>query len=167
MNREFRLTLCLVALCALPAAATAQGFAQPGVADPPAGIKNDDRRDHFSPPHLHLHVPSGASGPGFTPNEPAPGGPRTGPDFGPTARPSPFEPPLFSEPPKFPTEAFAPRFPEPLKVPTALEHPISIPRFAGEVRSSAGMGRGLVGVFGAAGAGIAALFRGLFGRRKE
>jgi hypothetical protein len=156
MNREFRLALCLVALCALPTAATAQGFA------PPGGAKdhNDDRKDLFSPPLPHLHVPHMPAGPA------APNDPRTGPAFDPTARPSPFDPWRPSESPKFPADAFTPRFPEPVKLPTALEHPVSIPRFAGEVRTSAGMGRGLVGVFGAAGAGIAALFRALFGRRE-
>jgi hypothetical protein len=178
MNREFRLTLCLAALCALPPAATAQGIARPGVADPRAKDNNDDRRDRFSLPHMLLHVPhgpAGASEPDFSPNEPTPGGPRPGTGFGPTPRPSPSDPPRPPgnyEPatadafrPPIRPEAFAPpRFSEPPRCPIALEHPTVGEGGVGIVRGLSG-GRG--GIFAGIGGAIAAAFGGIFGRKKE
>jgi hypothetical protein len=177
MNREFRLTLCLLLFCALPATGMAQGFGQPGVGDPRAKNQNDDKRDLPFLHGLHFHVPSGGPAPGPIPDDRPPVSPQTGTDFGRSGLPSPFDPPHYpgnNEPmppgafrPALPPEAHAPPRFEPIKIPTALEHTSSIPRFTGELSSVAAEGRGAVGLLGAVGAGIAAFFRGLFGRRKQ
>jgi hypothetical protein len=172
MNRVFQLALCLAALLALPRASIAQGFGQPGMAGPRAKDKNDDRRDPYFPHGLHPHLPPQIGVPGFSPNEPRTGDPRTGPDLGPTGRPTPFNPPHFrgnQEPPTadafrppIPPEVFAPpRFSEPARFPTAFERPA-----AGE-GIFRGFSRGGRGILAGIGGAIAAALGGLFGRKKE
>jgi hypothetical protein len=175
MSREFRFGLLLVAICALPTAAMAQGVGQAGMAGPRAKDNNDDRRDRFFLHGVPPHVPPGGTGPGLSSSEPHEGVPRTKTDFGPSDRPSTFDPLRNYDPataetfrPSLPPEAFAPlRFSD-FNVPAASEPSMSVPRFVSNMHSSsAGMGRGLAGLFGAAGAGIAAFFRRLVGRRQE
>jgi hypothetical protein len=176
MNRKFRLTLCLAALCALPAMATAQGFLQPGMANPNAGTKNDDRRDSsFFPGGVHVYVPQGVPGPTFAPNDRSAGFPRarTGSDPAATASqldqghfPRNFAPETAEAfRPLMPPETLS-QFPEPIRIPGALAHTAPIPRFTSEMPAlTSGAGRGL-GLLGGVGAGIAGLFRAIFGRRK-
>jgi hypothetical protein len=176
MNREFRLTLCLIALCALPATATAQGFARPGEPDPRAKDKNDDRKDgiiRYVPHPSIIHVP------GSFPHDPAPSSRQTPTDGNLHPGSPPFDPGRFSESnvespsagtfkPQTVERSTPPRLPESVTFPPPMEHPMPSPHITSGFRPpSAGMGRGLFGIIGGGFAGIAAILRGIFGRRKE
>jgi hypothetical protein len=89
MKHLCRLTLCLALLCGLPAIVAAQGWPPPGVQDPRARDKDDDRRDRIFGPRLPKigYLPPGINEPGFSPYDRTP---RNPPIFTDPSEASPF-----------------------------------------------------------------------------
>ena len=177
MKSLFHLTLCLVALAACPLAVMAQGFGGPGQFGPglPDNQRKKDRDDLSGIPRIPIYGARGVTFPGPQTNSPAPGSRFPGAGGAPLPTdPSEFtgrwQPsPEIKVRPEFTPEAHPmPRFnPETIKVP-AHEFTFAKPSYLTEFRpSSLAMGRGGVGLIGGIGGAIAAMFRALFGRRKE
>jgi hypothetical protein len=147
-----RFAACLILFAGLPLAVAAQNGPPVGS---PLGQKNDDKDRGglgISPPHIHIPLGAHGSG-GEKPPAVSPNAPVSEPKYTP------------------PTGVYEPRFTPPPRV-TTVEPPVTIPRSSLSTVEHVPVPRtGGFGWLGGIGAGVAgglgAIFRALFGRKKE